>query len=224
MRRSRPGLEVAAVFSLLLALVWRVADSIAPAESSAGLFDAAFAAVLVAIVVGTWWRDGIGPRALGLLPSEWSGGWGSMALFVASGVAGLAVLGASFGTASVGAARLSWLVGYAPGITAQQLLLQGFFAPHIATLARALPPRRQRATTIGVSSALFVALHVPNPALMIGVAIASAFWTWHFLAHRNLLAVLLSHFVLGATAMAALGPGPMLNLRVGSGALDLLTR
>ena len=42
--------------------------------------------------------------------------------------------------------------------------------------------------------------------------------------HRNLVAVLVSHFVLGATAMAALGPGPMLKLRVGPGALELLLR
>jgi hypothetical protein len=215
---------VAAVFALLLAMVWRAADWIAPGASTVGLVDAGFAVSLIAIVVGSWWRDGIGPRALGLLPSEWSRGWGSMLLFVAAGVAGLAMLGASFDSAELGAARLSWLVDYAPGITAQQLLLQGFFAPHIETLARSLPARPRRVTTIVVSSALFVALHAPNPALMVGVAIASAFWTWHFLVHRNLLAVLLSHLVLGATAMAALGPGPMLSLRVGAGALDLLTR
>jgi hypothetical protein len=36
--------------------------------------------------------------------------------------------------------------------------------------------------------------------------------------------VLASHLPLGVTAMAALGPGPMLNLRVGRGALELLLR
>ena len=87
-----------------------------------------------------------------------------------------------------------------------------------------MPPRARRVATIGFASAIFVALHTPNPALMGGVAVASAFWTWHFLVHRNLLAVLASHLVLGATAMAALGPGPMLNLRVGPGALELLGR
>ena len=224
MRKPRPLLEVAAVFALLLAMVWRVAERIAPGRSNAGLIDAVFAALLVAIVVGCWWRDRIGLRALGLLPSEWSRGWGSMLRFVAVGVAALVLLGFFTGSASLAAARLAWLVDYAPGITAQQLLLQGFFAPHIATLARSLPPRPRRVTTIVVSSALFVALHAPNPGLMIGVAVASAFWTWHFLVHHNLLAVLLGHLVLGATAMAALGPGPMLSLRVGAGALDLLTR
>jgi membrane protease YdiL (CAAX protease family) len=182
------------------------------------------AASLAALVIGCFWRDGIGPRALGLLPAQWGRGWGSMALFVGAGVAALATLGAELDTISPAEARLAWLLDYAPGMTAQQVLLHGFFVPHIATLARALPARPRRAVTIAVASALFTALHAPNPALMLGVAIASVVWTWHFLVHRNLLAVLASHLVLGATAMATLGPGPMLNLRVGSGALDLLSR
>jgi hypothetical protein len=211
-------------FALLLALVWRAGDWIAPTEAIADALDVALAVVLLAIVIGCWWRDGIGPRALGILPPQWGGGWGSMALFLAGGVVALAIAGASLGTASFAKPRLAWLVDYAPGITAQQLLLHGFFAPHVATLARALAPRPRRIATIVFSSAIFVALHAPNPALMIGVAIACAFWTWHFLLHRNLLAVLASHLVLGATAMAVLGPGPMLNLRVGSGAFELLFR
>ncbi len=175
-------------------------------------------------MVGSFWRDGIGPRALGMLPAQWGHGWRPMAIFMGTGVAALAVLGAALDTTSLEQLPLSWVLDYAPGIAAQQLLLHGFFAPHIATLALALPAQRRRAVTIGVSSLLFTALHAPNPALMIGVAVASVFWTWHFMVHRNLLAVLGSHLVLGATAMATLGPGPMLNLRVGPGALDLLGR
>jgi membrane protease YdiL (CAAX protease family) len=222
--RPRPAFEVTAVFALLLALVWRTGARVAPTEAVAGAVTAMLAASIAAIVFGCFWRDGIGLRALGLLPSQWRRGWGSMALFVAAGVAGLATLGAELDTISPAEARLAWLIDYAPGMTAQQVLLHGFFAPHIATIARALPPRARRVVTIAVASALFTALHAPNPALMIGVAIASVVWTWHFLAHRNLLAVLVSHLVLGATAMATLGPGPMLNLRVGPGALELLSR
>jgi hypothetical protein len=36
--------------------------------------------------------------------------------------------------------------------------------------------------------------------------------------------VLASHLLLGAAAMASLGPGPLWNLRVGRGALELMTR
>jgi hypothetical protein len=222
--RPRPALEVTAVFALLLALVWRVGAWIAPTEAAADVLTPALAVLLAAIIAGSFWRDGIGLRALGMWPAQWGRGWGSIALFISSGVAGLSILGAALGTTSLAQAPFSWLGDYAPGVGAQQLLLHGFFAPHIATLAHALPPRRQRAVTVGVSSVLFVALHAPNPALMVGVGVASVFWTWHFLVHRNLLAVLASHLVLGATAMATLGPGPMLNLRVGPGALELLAR
>ena len=224
MRSHRPGLEIAAVFVLLLALVWRAGDWLAPTDSSAGLVNGVLGALVAVIVVGSWWRDGVGLRALGLLPAEWSRGWGSMTVFVAVGCAVLAIVGAAIGTVSLANARPSWLVDYAPGITAQQLLLQGFFVPHIATLAQALPPRRQRGATIAVASLLFVALHAPNPALMIGVSAGLRILDLALPRHRNLLAVLVGHLLLGATAMAMLGPGPMLNLRVGPGALELLAR
>jgi membrane protease YdiL (CAAX protease family) len=77
---------------------------------------------------------------------------------------------------------------------------------------------------VAVATALFALLHAPNLPLMAGVTLAGAFWTAHFLAHRNLLAVVLSHLLLGSAAMASLGPGPLGNLRVGPGALALLVR
>ena len=120
--------------------------------------------------------------------------------------------------------RIPWLFQYLPGLAAQQLLMQGFFAPRFETLVGGAPEPHRRAATIAVTTVAFVALHTPNPALMAGVAIAGAFWVWHFLVHRKLPAVLASHLALGITAMAALGPGPMLNLRVGPGALELLLR
>ncbi len=224
MSRPRPGLEVAAVFALLVAMVWQAGAWLPISQQAASVLDTVFGLLVAAIVLVAWWRAGVGLRALGLAPSQWRSGWGSLALFSTAGVAALVVVGAALGSASFAAARIAWLLDYAPGIAAQQLLLQGFFAPRIGTLFAARPARSQRVATVGLASAAFVALHTPNPALMGGVAVAGAFWTWHFLVHRNLLAVLASHLVLGATAMAALGPGPMLNLRVGPGALELLLR
>lgn len=224
MNRTRPGLEVAAVFVLLVAVVWHAGAWLPISKRAASALDTAFGLLVAAIVLVAWWRARVGWHALGLAPSQWRGGWGSLALFTIAAAAALAAIGAALGSTSLAAARIAWLLDYAPGIAAQQLLLQGFFAPRIEALAGALPARRRRFATVGFASAAFVALHTPNPALMGGVAIASAFWTWHFLVHRNLLAVLVSHFVLGATAMAALGPGPMLKLRVGPGALELLLR
>ena len=180
--------------------------------------------ITAAIVLFAWWRARVGPGALGLAPSRWRSGWRSAAGFTVVAAVALAAIGAALGTASLPLSRIPWLLQYVPGIAAQQLLMQGFFAPRFGALAAARPLRQQRATTIAVTTAAFVALHAPNPALMGGVAIAGAFWIWHFLVHRNLVAVLASHLMLGATAMAALGPGPMLNLRVGPGALALLLR
>jgi len=224
LNRTRPGLEVAAVFALLVAAVWHAAAWLPISPRAVSALDTVLGLLVAAIVLAAWWRARVGLRALGLAPSQWRGGWGSLALFTAAGAAALVAIGAALGSASFAAARIAWLLDYTPGIAAQQLLLQGFFAPRIELLAAALPARRRRVATVGLASAAFVALHTPNPALMGGVAIAAAFWTWHFLVHRNLLAVLSSHLMLGGTAMAALGPGPMLNLRVGPGALELLLR
>lgn len=224
MSRTRPGLEVAVVFALLIAVVWRAGEWLPIPEHAAAALDTTLAVLAAAIVLVAWWRAGVGPNALGLAPAQWRGGWGSLAGFTAVGGAVLAAIGAALGSASLPFERIAWLLDYLPGIAAQQLLMQGFFAPRIEMLAGAVPAQHRRAATIFVTTAAFVALHAPNPVLMAGVAIAGAFWIWHFLVHRNLLAVLASHLVLGATAMAALGPGPMLQLRVGPGALELLLR
>jgi len=222
--RTQPGLEVAVVFALLIAVVWRAGESLPISGHAAAALDTTLALLTAAIVLVAWWRAGVGPSALGLAPAQWRRGWGSLARFTALGAVALVVIGLALGTASLPLARIAWLLDYLPGIAAQQLLMQGFFAPRISKLVVAVPAQFRRATTIGVTSAAFAALHAPNPVLMGGVAIAGAFWIWHFLRYRNLLAVLASHLVLGATAMAALGPGPMLNLRVGPGALELLLR
>ncbi len=224
MSRTRPGLESAAVFVLLLAVVWHAGAWLPISQRAAGALDVALGLLVAAIVVVAWRRAGVGLRALGLAPAQWRSGWGSLALFTSVGVAALVAIGATLGSASLTAAHIAWILDYVPGIAAQQLLLQGFFAPRIEMLAAGLPAGRRRVATIGFASAAFVALHTPNPALMGGVAIAGACWTWHFLLHRNLLAVLASHLLLGVAAMAALGPGPMLHLRVGPGALELLLR
>ncbi|RIL06588.1 MAG: hypothetical protein DCC71_06305, partial [Proteobacteria bacterium] len=146
------------------------------------------------------------------------------ALVSGAGAALLVALGLAHGSASLAAPRFAWLEDYLPGLAAQQLLLQGFFAPGFAALVGGAARGLRRGATVALAAGAFAALHAPNPALMIGVAVAGAFWTAHFLAHRNLLAVVASHLVLGAAAMASLGPGPMLNLRVGPGALELLGR
>jgi len=216
------GVELGAVFVLLLALVWRAGEWVAP--GAAGTLNLLLGVCAAALVLHAWRRTGVTLAALGLARDRLGAGVASAALVSLAGAAALAAAGAALGSLSFGADRFGWLADYLPGIAAQQLLLQGFFAPGIRRLAAPRAGAQRDRVTIAVATAAFVALHAPNPALMLGVALAGAFWIAHFLAHRNLLAVLGSHLVLGVAAMAALGPGPMLNLRVGPGALALLGR
>ena len=220
MSRARTQGELALVYGLLLGIVWDAGRLFGGTPLIAILFGVAVAA----IVAASWWRNGVTLDALGLAPSRWRHGW-ALALGVSLLGAGLLVTtGVALGSFVLGAARFAWLADYVPGIIGQQLLLQGFFAPGIARLAADLPPARRNPVAIAVAALAFAGLHAPNPALMVGVLGASVFWLFLFHRDRNLPAVLASHFMLGAAARAALGPGPLLNLRVGAGALALLGR
>lgn len=222
MNPSRVGAELAAVFLLLLAIVWRAGAWIAP--SAQGAIGTLIGVAAGAIVLLSWRRRGATLDALGLAPARLGAGLPGALLVSLLGAAALVLAGVALGTASFDAARFEWLAQYLPGLFAQQILLQDFFAPGVRTLAAAQSPRRRDVTTVVVATALFALLHAPNLALMVGVSLTGAFWTAHFLAHRNLFAVVLSHLLLGSAAMASLGPGPLGNLRVGPGALALLSR
>jgi len=213
--RARTAAAVIAVYVLLLAMLWRVAGA-----RATPLFGVAIAA----IVFASWRRDGATLASLGLAQSSLRSGWPSAIAATFAGVLLLVAAGTAVGSVSIAEARFSWLGDYALGIAAQQLLLQGFFAPGLAALAASLPSDRRGAFAVGASAIAFSGLHAPNPGLMIGVGLAGAFWVAHFRAHRNLVAVLASHLALGIAAMVSLGPGPLWNLRVGAGALELMRR
>ncbi len=216
----RDALELAALALLLFAVVWRVGEG-APAAVEPWLRGGLGLGIAVLVGVDLW-RARADPASLGLATTRWREGWGTLLRATAAGVLGLAALGAVAGTASLEAARLEWLATYTLNLLGQQLLLQGVFTRRIYRLAHTRgAPRPERVAVLG-ATALFTALHAPNPALMLGVAIAALGWTAHFLHHRNLPALLLSHALLGATAMASLGPGPMLDLRVGRPAWERL--
>jgi len=218
-RRATFG-ELVAVYGLLLAIVWEAGGLAGRAPAVAKGLGIAVAA----IVALSWWRNGVTLYALGLAPSRWGRGWSTAIGVSLLGALALAAGGIALGSAALDASRFAWLGDYALGIVCQQLLLQGFFAPGIARLASGLGPRRRDAVAIGAAAVAFAGLHAPNPALMAGVLCAGAFWLALFHRDHNLPAVLASHFLLGSAAMASLGPGPLLHLRVGAGALELLFR
>jgi hypothetical protein len=211
--RARTAAELAAVYALLIAMLWRIG----------GAWTTPLCGVAIAaIVLASWRRRRATAAELGLAPRQWGRGWASAAAPTLVGVALLGALGLALGTVSLAEARFSWLGDYALGIAGQQLLLQGFFAPGFAALLGT--SGRGDRLAVGASTAAFVGLHAPNPGLMLGVGAACAFWVLHFQRHRNLLAVLASHLALGLAAMVSLGPGPLWNLRVGAGAFELMTR
>ena len=213
MSGSRTAAALLVVYALLAAILWRAFGTGSVAPTLCGV-------AIAAIVLATWRRNGATPASLGLAPRTWRSGWASAAAASLAGSALLGVAGIATGHAAIAAARFAWLGDYAVGIAGQELLLQGFFAPGFARLAASRPP----AVAIGAAALAFAGLHAPNPGLMIGTLVAGAFWVAHFRAHRNLPAVLASHLVLGMAAMASLGPGPLWNLRVGAGALELMSR
>jgi hypothetical protein len=208
LNRSQTAAELVAAYALLLALVWQVA----PRHASA------LGIALAAVLVASWWRRGATLASLGLSPRTWRSGWRTMLLVSLAGVAALAAIGIALGSASLAGDRFEWLGDYALGIVGQQILLQGLYAPGFDALVR--PGRRHDAKAIAGATLAFAGLHVPNPWLVVGTLVAGAFWVVHFRRHRNLPAVLASHLLLGAAAMASLGPGPLWNLRVGAGALE----
>ncbi|MDJ0865693.1 MAG: CPBP family glutamic-type intramembrane protease [Myxococcota bacterium] len=210
-----------AVVAAVLAMVWRAWEFV-PDGALRTLLRIGPPLLAGAVALGSIAVARDRRAALGLAPGAWRRGAGSLALASALGVAALLAAGLALGTASLGAARLGWLLDYVPGLIAQQVLLQAFLNNRVFELCTPLgEPRRLRAT-VAATSAVFVVLHAPNPALMLGVAVAGSFWIWHFRRHGNLPALIASHLLLGVTAMACLGPGPMLDLRVGPPALDAL--
>ncbi|RIL04862.1 MAG: hypothetical protein DCC71_12585, partial [Proteobacteria bacterium] len=66
MSRGRTAAELALVFALLLALVWRVPARVAP-EWRGGL-ETACGIAIAALVVASWWRRRAGLDRLGLAP------------------------------------------------------------------------------------------------------------------------------------------------------------
>ena len=60
-------------------------------------------------------------------------------------------------------------------------------------------------------------------ALVVVTLPAGLFWSWQFRRHFNLPVLIASQFVLGAAATICPGQGPLLHLRVGLGALRLMS-
>ena len=216
--------ELSALALLLAALVWRV-PRLEIWESLGGSSRVAWALGTACLALGLARLRAARhtPAPFGFAPRNWVRGWPALAAATAAAALALAALGWWLGTFSLAAARWRWLEVYAGGIAVQQILLESVFYCGFHTAANrsgcADPPR----TATRAAALLFALLHAPNPALVVGTGVAALYWTRHFERFRNLPALMLSHLALGVAAMVALGPGPLLDLRVGPDAWERLS-
>jgi len=214
------GIELLLVSAGVLVLVWRpwrwldVGGEI--------VFPALLATAMAAIVVVSLLRSRDQPELIGLSPKSWTRGWRSIVLITLPAVLGLFIIGALFGTVSPSAIQLNWYQKYGPTVILEQILLQCFFMSRseqlFASQNRPSSSRLRRAGPIIMASLVFAAVHVPNAALAALTLGSGLFWTWHFQRYRNLPALIISHLLLGISAMVALGEAVLMNLTVGYGA------
>ncbi|MCG3177828.1 MAG: hypothetical protein BIFFINMI_00148 [Phycisphaerae bacterium] len=180
----------------------------------------AFMGLAIAVVVGSIIRLRETPDDLGVGAAGLRRGWGVAGLFTGAFIAGVFAIILLWPTGPV---RLhgDWVARYVPGLIAQQVALQCFVNNRLYYLARGGERRRRGIATAG-AAAIFALLHAPNGLLVAGTLGAGLFWCLHFRRHRNLAAVMASHVVIGIAAMALLGEGPLLHLRVGRPAMKML--
>ncbi len=219
-------MELALVCFFLLLYIWE------PAEWLVGKHDWELARVIVratAIAVGAICLIGSMVRLrenvtqLGLTRQAISSGWRPILIFTGISLALLAIGGVlvfdPMDTTKLGV----WLARYVPAMMFQQLALQWFLNNRVFYLARG-DERRRRIVAVTVSCGLFVLMHAPNPVLMGSVAWAGWYWCRHFREHRNIVALMVSHTLLGVASMMLMGETWLIHLRVGWPVITWLQR
>jgi len=206
--------EVALFSTAMLVLIWEPWKLVSIVAGLERPLEVGTALVLVATLGFSLWRSRPGLHGLGLSPSAFGHGWAVLAAATLGGCVLLLAVGLIFGEPS--SALLTWsrFRGYLLGVVGQQLALQGLLVNRLHAWGGA------RCAIVG-ASVVFAVLHAPNVLLMIITFIAALFWTRHFLVHHNLPALVASQLVVGTAAMAFLGEGPLLHLRVGLAALRM---
>lgn len=175
--------------------------------------------VLVAVVLVSFVRMKEDMGFMGIHPRTWSAGWRSIAVFTALGLILIVLLGMRLGEFRF---QWGWLRNYIHLMVIQEITLNVFFNNRLYYLGQGLGEGTRNWLAVVGATLVFALLHTPNPYLTLGVLFTGLFWAWHFRRHHNLPAVIVSHLVLGTTAMFWLGNGPLLRLRVGLPALDLM--
>lgn len=151
-------------------------------------------------------------RDLGLGATGFGGA--AIAIPVALVAAGLILLAAwLLGTLRpiYGSHPLPHALGYALWATIQEFILNSYF---FLTLEELLPRSRDAAIAAVL---LFTLAHIPNPVLLAGTFLASAFFVTLFRRHRNIYPLGLAHAILGLSLTLAFPDSILRHMRVGIG-------
>ncbi len=211
--------EVVIVLAALVASQWIPWENIAHDVTWRRPLRTGLMALLVIVIVYSFVRRAERLEHMGLSPRQWRQGWGGMALYTLVSLIVLAGLGYWAGRPGL---DIAWVGQYLGGLLGQQLALQCFLNNRIFYMGQDLPPTRRITLAVLLSTLAFALLHTPNWWLVALVIPSGLVWTLHFRLHRNLPAVLASHLILGTATMLLLGQGPLLRLRVGWPAWELM--
>jgi membrane protease YdiL (CAAX protease family) len=168
-------------------------------------WTATLAAAVVLALAGV---RAVRAREWGLAPSQFLPSLLSSAIFTAAAACVLALAAWQRG---------SWHARSATVVDAAILLLWALgqqFALQI-TLLREAQAATRRAAGIAIASALFAALHLPNPFLTTVTFLAALAWCSIYDRHPNLIPLTLSHALLTLVVLSALDEAATGRLRVG---------
>lgn len=110
-----------------------------------------------------------------------------------------------------GSRPLAHALGYALWAMIQEFILNSYF---FLTLEDLLPRSRDAAIAAVM---LFTLAHIPNPVLLVGTLLASAFFVTLFRRYRNIYPLGVAHALLGLTLALALPDSLLRHMRVGIG-------
>ncbi len=122
------------------------------------------------------------------------------------------------GPSQPGMPLVLWLARRLALAAGQQVALQWFLGPVLLELAG----RPWAAVTLGAG--VFGLCHLPNPFLLVVTSVISCVWLVHYLRHRRLAPLVLSHLVLGTFAYVAVPERFLGNLHVGVSAVETWPR
>ncbi len=215
---------IACVFLGVAAINWKVWLLISTHVGFGAWSKRVFALVVVAGLV-SWIRSARpGLTALGLASGTRGAGWRSSLVFTVALLGAVGVAGWFWGEPSWEAARKTFNPAYIFAVVVQQVLLQGMVNDVLYDRGAHRPePARHRRAVVGCAL-LYASAHAPNPWLVALTFPMGLFWAAHFRRHRNLLPLVVSHYLLGTGAMALLGKVALLRLRVGLDAWSMLMK